>query len=186
MTDPGSRQAVEIAERYADGLATRKELTDAHDDAWRAWKSLARSDNSGIGGHAAIFEAGRAAIESAARAATVARHVRDGDFWQGWAAEQAEQCKLLRDILGNPFRPITLDPAILTWNNRLVIRLGQAAYDHRELPSGTLDNTRLAVLADALEETGCTDAESLGHLQEPGPHVRGCWVVDLCLGIGSS
>jgi hypothetical protein len=47
---------------------------------------------------------------------------------------------------------------------------------------GTLDNTRLAVLADALEESGCTSEDVLGHLRGPGPHVRGCWVVDLCLG----
>jgi hypothetical protein len=52
----------------------------------------------------------------------------------------------------------------------------------RHLPSGTLDNSRLAILADALEEAGCTSEEILGHLRGPGPHVRGCWVVDLCLG----
>ena len=50
------------------------------------------------------------------------------------------------------------------------------------MPAGTLDNTRLAVLADALEEAGCTEADILGHLRGPGPHVRGCWVVDLILG----
>jgi hypothetical protein len=41
---------------------------------------------------------------------------------------------------------------------------------------------RLAVLADALEEAGCADADILSHLRGPGPHVRGCWVVDLLLG----
>jgi hypothetical protein len=39
-----------------------------------------------------------------------------------------------------------------------------------------------AILADALEEAGCTDAAILSHLRGPGPHVRGCWVVDLLLG----
>jgi hypothetical protein len=42
--------------------------------------------------------------------------------------------------------------------------------------------TRLAVLADALEDAGCTDAEILSHCRSPGPHVRGCWVVDEILG----
>jgi len=42
----------------------------------------------------------------------------------------------------------------------------------------------LPVLADALEEAGCTDADLLGHLRGPGPHVRGCWVLDLLLGKG--
>jgi hypothetical protein len=36
--------------------------------------------------------------------------------------------------------------------------------------------------ADALEDAGCTDADLLGHLHGPWPHVRGCWAVDLVLG----
>jgi hypothetical protein len=62
-----------------------------------------------------------------------------------------------------------------------VVALAQAAYDHRTLPSG-LDRTTLAVLADALEEAGCTDPDLLIHLRGPGPHVRGCWALDLLLG----
>jgi hypothetical protein len=63
-------------------------------------------------------------------------------------------------------------------------RLAQAAYEDRHLPAGTLDDTRLLILADALEEAGCSDAAILGHLRGPGPHVRGCWVLDLILGKG--
>jgi hypothetical protein len=63
-----------------------------------------------------------------------------------------------------------------------VLKLAQAAYDDRLLPSGLLDNTRLAVLADALEEAGCGDAEILAHCRGGGEHVRGCWPVDLVLG----
>src|SRR5262249_50038156 len=96
--------------------------------------------------------------------------------------ECAAQAVRLHDILGNPFRPSTISPAVLTWNDGLVVRLAQAAYDERNLPAGTLDNGRLAVLADALEESGCTDAELLGHLRGPGPHVRGCYALDLMLG----
>jgi hypothetical protein len=70
----------------------------------------------------------------------------------------------------------------LSWNDSTVVRLAQAAYEERCLPGGELDNGRLAVLADALEEAGSTDADILGHLRGPGPHVRGCWVVDLILG----
>ena len=71
---------------------------------------------------------------------------------------------------------------LLAWNDAVVVRLAQSAYEERHLPAGTLDNGRLAVLADALEEAGCTDADILDHLRGPGPHVRGCWPVDLCLG----
>jgi hypothetical protein len=60
----------------------------------------------------------------------------------------------------------------------------QAAYEQPELPAGTLGTTRLVVLADALEEAGCDRAELLSHLRGPGPHVRGCWAVDLLLGKG--
>jgi hypothetical protein len=88
----------------------------------------------------------------------------------------------LRDIFGNPFRPVAISPAVLAWNDALVVRLAQAAYEERHLPEGTLDNSRLLILADALEEAGCTDTDILVHLRSPGPHVRGCWAVDLCLG----
>jgi hypothetical protein len=72
----------------------------------------------------------------------------------------------------------------LAWGSGTVRRLAGAAYEERELPGGTLDTTRLAVLADALEEAGCTDPMLLGHLRGPGPHPRGCWAVDLILGKG--
>jgi hypothetical protein len=62
-----------------------------------------------------------------------------------------------------------------------VKRLAEAIYEERAMPAGTLDSGQLAVLADALEEVGA-DAELIGHLREPGPHVRGCWVVDLLTG----
>jgi hypothetical protein len=64
----------------------------------------------------------------------------------------------------------------------VVVRLAQAAYEERQMPAGTLDNTRLAVLADALEEAGCDNADILAHCRSGGEHVRGCWVVDLILG----
>ncbi|MBY0227976.1 MAG: hypothetical protein K2W96_01715 [Gemmataceae bacterium] len=63
-----------------------------------------------------------------------------------------------------------------------LVSLAQAAYDERLLPSGHLDNARLAVLSDALEEAGCADADLLPHLRSPGPHVRGCWALDIVLG----
>jgi hypothetical protein len=89
---------------------------------------------------------------------------------------------LLRCIFDNPFRPVSLDPAWLSWHDATVPKLAQAVYDDRELPSGHLDTHRLAVLADALEDAGCSDQDILSHCRGPGPHVRGCWVVDLLLG----
>jgi hypothetical protein len=89
----------------------------------------------------------------------------------------------MRDIFGNPFRPApAVDPAWLAWRGGVVRELARAAYENRRLPEGTLDPARLSLLADALEDARCTDAELLGHLRGPGPHVRGCWAVDLVLG----
>jgi hypothetical protein len=98
-------------------------------------------------------------------------------------AARTEQAALLRDIFGNPFcPPPPLDPGWLAWGGGTVKRLAEAAYEERELPSGHLDPARLAVLADALEESGCGAPGLLGHLRDPGPHVRGCHVLDLLLG----
>jgi hypothetical protein len=89
----------------------------------------------------------------------------------------------LREIFG-PL-PYCSAPApeatVLEWNDRLPKRLAQAAYEERRLPEGILDPTLLAVLADALEEAGCTDNDILSHCRGPGPHVRGCWALDLLL-----
>jgi hypothetical protein len=62
-----------------------------------------------------------------------------------------------------------------------VKRLAEGAYEQRDMPAGTLDPARAAVLADALEEAGCADADLLRHLHGPGPHVRGCWALDFIL-----
>ena len=86
---------------------------------------------------------------------------------------------MLHDLFGNPFRPVTLDPS---WLTPTVTSLAQAIYDDRQLPSGLFDNQRIGVLADALEDAGCDNADILNHCRQPGVHVRGCWVVDLVLG----
>src|SRR5262245_22359662 len=102
-----------------------------------------------------------------------------GSTSSGMGGEEVEQIRLLRDIFGNAYRLLSLNPA---WLTPAVRSLATAAYDERILPSGELDTGRLAVLADALEEAGCTDTAILSHLRGPGPHVRGCWAVDLILG----
>ncbi len=99
-------------------------------------------------------------------------------------AEHQRQAHLARDIFGNPFRPSTADPSWLAWNGGPVVQLAQSAYAERELPSGHLDSARLGLLADMLEDAGCTNPDLLGHLRGPGPHVRGCWAVDVLLGRG--
>jgi hypothetical protein len=79
---------------------------------------------------------------------------------------------LLREILGNPFRPITLDPSCLT---PTVKQLAESIYQERAFD-------RLPVLADALEDAGCNQPDILSHLRGGGEHCRGCWAVDVVLG----
>jgi hypothetical protein len=90
---------------------------------------------------------------------------------------------VVRDLFGNPFRPSRpLPPAVLAWNDGTVPRLAQAVYEDRKMPEGTFDTARLSILADALLDAGCEDEELIRHCRSEGPHVRGCWAVDLVLG----
>jgi hypothetical protein len=94
-------------------------------------------------------------------------------FWSvGDEQECAAQADLLREVFGNPFRPAVLDPRWLAWGGGTVAALATAAYAENAFE-------RLPVLADALEEAGCADETILAHLRAPGPHVRGCWALDL-------
>jgi hypothetical protein len=104
----------------------------------------------------------------------------DGEFWNSLGRNL---CGLVRCVYGNPFRPAPLiDPAWLEWNGGTVRTLAESAYAERTLPECTLDTASLVLVADALEDAGCADAEMLGHLRGPGPHVRRCWALDLVLG----
>jgi hypothetical protein len=89
-------------------------------------------------------------------------------------AEEQAQCGLLRDIVGPPVRP-AIQGAWLSSDGGTVRGLAEAIYEERAFD-------RLPILADALEDAGCSDEALLGHLHGPGPHARGCWAVDLILG----
>jgi hypothetical protein len=87
---------------------------------------------------------------------------------------------LLSCIVGRRSSP-AVDPAWLALQGGTVTQLAEEAYHERHLPEGTIDPDRLALLGDVLEDGGCTDAELLGHLRGPGPHVRRCRALDLTL-----
>jgi hypothetical protein len=173
--------AVEVAERYADGLAS----DDERDTAFGELTDGAPHRGGDCCSNAAVgeFDKPHAAVDWAITAVEEAAYRAVGEDYDNREpierAERAVQAGLLRDVVSNPFRPTLLDPA---WQAPTVDSLARAAYEERTLPAGTLDPARLAVLADALEEAGCADAEMLGHLRSPGPHVRGCWALDLLLG----
>jgi len=68
-----------------------------------------------------------------------------------------------------------VNPDWLAWNGRMIPKLALSVYEE-----GAFD--RLPVVADALQDAGCDNGEILTHLRGPGPHVRGCWCLDLLLG----
>lgn len=155
-----TRAAVYVTERHADGGATNVELTDA----WRA---------AGMGGSVAGSPVMSARV--VVRAAAIAARRRAGD--PAWEKARKFQAALLRDIVGNPDRPVLLAPNC----RAAVLPLAQAVYDERR-DDGSLDPTRLAVLADALEESGCEEAIVLQALRDSVPRFRGFWALDAVLG----
>src|SRR5262245_44329822 len=153
IVDSRSLKALEVTERYADGAATSDELDAAYSEAFdveayyaehpdrrhdRSLEALGRAANAVAGGCHEHELAEGVALEAltAAEAADI-------------TGEAAGQADLVRDIFGNPFRPIALDPV---WRTSTTVQFATAIYDNRQLPAGTLDNARLAILADALEE----------------------------------
>jgi hypothetical protein len=189
LTDPRSRIAVEVAERFADGEATWTELGVAFNAAWVAGHGF--TGHVDVAGAAALecashdsFAAARnASLHAAEAAAWSAPRVTaaEADVYRALAdaltATQAEQCALLRELIGNPFRPVALPEHVLTWNDGTVPRLAAVVYAGRHWDE-------LPVLADAAEEAGCSDAALLAHLRGGGEHLRGCWAVDWLIGKG--
>jgi hypothetical protein len=143
-----SRGLLDLAERQADGQASRSELDEAA--RWGHCEGL-------------IWALRPDAAEAASS-------------WASWPdlTEQA-RADLWRELFGNPFRHLAIEPSWLRWNAGTVPKLAQAIYQDRRYAD-------LPILADALEETGCANEVVLGHCRQPGKHVRGCWLIDALLG----
>ena len=174
LVSNSARQAVEVAERHADGRADDAEAAAAS----AALAYLRRPPGAGpqsFFAHAAVsylFAAAEGGPVSCA--AAVSSWASGAD--RSYDVAHAAQASLLRDIFGSPFRaPPRLNPAWLAWEGGTVRNLAAAVY------AGP-DFDRLPIVADALEEAGCDAAEFLAHLRGPGPHARGCWALDLLLG----
>ncbi len=86
-------------------------------------------------------------------------------------AMRVAHCQIVREIFGNPFRPITLNPS---WLTSTVIAIANSIYEEKVFD-------RMPILADALQDAGCDNQDILNHCRQPGEHARGCWVVDLLL-----
>jgi hypothetical protein len=189
LTDERSRAAVEAAERFADGQIDVSSLEAA--------AAAARQANS------ALWEANVQSgyqLQFASAAATAVCHLTQPDLRPVLASigmncasaicaaqgqtraeeirplEEQKQAAIVRDLFANPFRRLPFVRSdTRAWNDSTIPKIAQAIYDEPAFD-------RLPVLADALEDAGCDDADILKHCRGEGPHLRGCWVVDLLLG----
>jgi hypothetical protein len=187
LQQEGLLTAIKVVEAFGDGQATRKELKTANQDAWRVAEPILRVSEEArqAGTKLPRAEAQRALLSQAVALASVYHITLYASqisynigcilSWIDGSPADAILCEMMRDIFGNPFRPPVFDPSWLMWNDGTVVKLAQGIYDDRAFD-------HLPILADALEEAGCTNADNLTHCRRPGLHVRGCWVVDMILG----
>lgn len=153
---------VDALERRLDG--------DISDTEWFETYSAV----GGHGGSRALQHLLAVSPLSAARQSATFKHllgttIRDPEIRE---RDRLTAQNMLREVFGNPFRPVVPDP---TWLTSDVLLLVRGIYDERAFD-------RMPILADALQDAGCDNEEVLSHCRGTGPHVRGCWVVDLLLG----
>lgn len=183
---PISEATLEFAERFADGLASRNELhgqawgrtSDAFPVVlWNAWEAAQTSAEFAVGKIALAAVFGSKEVVTISQSTVMFLHGIMSAAERDRASssrreEELGQARLVRDIFGNPFRTVAFDPR---WRTSDVVGLARAVYDDSVFE-------RLPVLADALMDAGCEDEQVISHCRGDGPHVRGCWVVDLILG----
>jgi hypothetical protein len=182
LTDERSKEAIEVAERFVDGLAGDEELQNAMRAADQARhefeeaRSTRQENNADHAAGCAVWAAYYNDFPNwgpeEAALARMWENVQRGMPWElAKAQEQAQQCGLVRDLFGNPFHPSIIDPS---WRTLDVVTLAGHIYFDRAFE-------QMQELADALEDACCDNADVLTHCRSGGTHVRGCWVVDLLL-----
>lgn len=187
LTDVRGRRAVEVAERFADGLLSSDDLAWAREGALQAANNAFVNDDAlatiplwavtpgpeeaaGLVSVRVLYVAKARQLEE-----SLAAYARRGPLPPERNLRR-EQADLLRDLFGNPFRAPSFAPSWLAWNENTVVKLATAIYEERRFGD-------LPILADALEDAGCGDPDILAHCRGAGVHVRGCWVLDACRGV---
>jgi hypothetical protein len=165
LTDERSVRAVIVAERLADGKESAENamvaLEEAREAEILAWQQRMSAQCLAATAARRCLETPRRTYETTALAA------RGGQI-----AERLAQCDLLRDLFGNPFRPVVFEPS---WRTPLILQMAQEIYEQENFAD-------LPILADALEDVGCTLTGLLDHCRESALHARGCWALDRILG----
>lgn len=178
LEDKTSREAVVVAERFADGMATEEELAAAREEAWAVAtnRRSVRTPETVISWIAAAMA--RETAQRQAGAIEVANWAKGTE-----STSVLSQANLLRDLIRYPACSVKADrrDLVLIWQGGTVPLLAQDAYDYRSGEDGALDPVRLNILADAMTDAGCADEELVAHLRTYGPHYRGCWAIDWAL-----
>lgn len=171
------RELVDLAEAFAEGERSEQELMQAcRARGLKICQGLDRLQAHLLVSGTQAYVKDETVIMAARYAARYPKHhFLDGPtpaHQAALAAERSDQRALVHCIVGNPFRRFVCDPS---WRTLTVLGLAQACHGERAFD-------RLPILADALEDAGCSDPTILDHCRGPGPHARGCWVVDQLLG----
>lgn len=159
---------LDVAERHFDGEATLAELKAASADAQRGYEvhrcDLENADELAAQSLDSLLR------DSASNCVGAAANSAYGYFRNGG---EEEPLALIREMFGNPLRPVAFSPS---WRTDTAVVLARQMYESR-------DFGLMPILADALQDAGCENADILDHCRDPNAvHVRGCWVVDLVLG----
>ena len=172
-----SQELIEVNEQFAEGVCTADLLASA-------WSSAAGTNAAARDAYAAMALPSPRLVDAADAVVGLRewldverfREIIDlirRDLSESYVLpELIAQCEAIRDIVGNLFRPAAVDPAWLTSD---VLLLARGIYEEKAFD-------RMPILADALQDAGCTNDDVLNHCRGDGPHVRGCWVLDLLLG----
>jgi hypothetical protein len=166
------RAMIAVSERWADGRATPgavdrvRRVALARRDSIRAGRDDPARDEKNGAANTAMTLLDLVAAIAAGRAHDTCHQASMVVYW-------APECgPVIRDIFGNPFRPVSFSSS---WGTATVLALARGMYESR-------DFSPMPILADALQDAGCESADLLAHCRQPRGHVRGCWAVDLLHG----
>lgn len=173
------RDAVLMAEQYAEGQTTEKKRIEASKRIRTLRENASQLEINASYAvfytlEKSVFKYG-STLGCTAVFALIADKASRGNksaYQKAFQAEEAAEADLLRCIFGNPFRRVALKAK---WKTSDVVALAKQMYESREFSA-------MPILADALQDAECDNDTILDHCRGPGPHVRGCWVVDLILG----
>jgi len=183
FADERDKNALQMADMFVEGLVSEQELREASRGCSDGARYMAEAclnpelssgppDNFSTSHPAiAVTQFIYSICDSAVPERSLSQH--SSLEWQSIrAAEQAAIANLIREVIGNLFHPVAIDPR---WLTSTVVDLARAIYDEKAFD-------RMPILADALMDAGCDSEEIIAHCRRSGEHVRGCWVVDLLTG----